>query len=131
MYAAFRWVESPRRNPHRGDCRREVLDMYLRSGLEPLGQSVRSGAVTYDLLQVTTAALRERMKNFGGLIERLESKTVWQLNFPFRKPPPVFMAALSSTSSGPNSILWNAVVPSSMPTCGCLVSALAGSHLCV
>jgi histidinol-phosphate/aromatic aminotransferase/cobyric acid decarboxylase-like protein len=70
--------------------RREVVDMYLRSGLEPLGISVQSGAVTYDLLQVPTAALREHMKNFGGLLDRLESKTEWQLNFPFRKPAACF-----------------------------------------
>src|SRR5712671_4348466 len=90
MYAAFRWIEAHEGTRIVAIGRREVLDMYLRSGLEPLGQSVRSGAVTYDLLQVTTAALRERMKNFGGLIERLESKTVWQLNFPFRKPAACF-----------------------------------------
>ena len=90
MYAAFRWVEAHEATRIVAIGRREVVDMYLRSGLEPLGQSVRSGAVTYDLLQVTTAALRERMKNFGGLIERLESKTVWQLNFPFRKPAACF-----------------------------------------
>src|SRR6266478_9140775 len=90
MYAAFRWIEAHEGTRIVAIGRREVLDMYLRSGLEPLGQSVRSGAVTYDLLQVTIAALRERMKNFGGLIERLESKTVWQLNFPFRKPAGCF-----------------------------------------
>ena len=90
MYAAFRWVEAHEGTRIVAIGRREVLDMYVRSGLEPLGQSVRSGAVTYDLLQVTIAALRERMKNFGGLIERLESKTVWQLNFPFRKPAGCF-----------------------------------------
>src|SRR5438552_2850235 len=73
MYAAFRWVEAHGGTRIIAIGRREVVDMYLRSGLTPLGMSVRSGAVTYDLLQVTTSALRQRMKDFGGLLERLES----------------------------------------------------------
>jgi histidinol-phosphate/aromatic aminotransferase/cobyric acid decarboxylase-like protein/GNAT superfamily N-acetyltransferase len=90
MYAAFRWVEAHGGTRIVAIGRREVVDMYLRSGLEPLERSIRSGAVTYDFLQVTVPSLRQRMKNFGGLIDRLESKTVWQLNFPFRKPAPCF-----------------------------------------
>ena len=90
MYAAFRWVEA-----HGGTRiivigRREVVEMYLRSGLKPLGMSAQSGAVTYDLLQTDISSLREHMKNFGGLLDRLESKTDWQLNFPFRKPANCF-----------------------------------------
>jgi histidinol-phosphate/aromatic aminotransferase/cobyric acid decarboxylase-like protein len=90
MYAAFRWVESHAGTRIIAIGRREVVDMYLRSGLEQLGISVQSGAVTYDLLQVTTSGLREHMRNFGGLLDRLESKTNWQLNFSFRKPSACF-----------------------------------------
>ena len=90
MYGAFRWVEAHGGTRIVAIGRREVVDMYLRSGLEPVGINVQAGAVTYDVLQVTTDALRERMKNFGGLLERLESKMVWQLNFPFRKPAACF-----------------------------------------
>src|SRR5262249_9846523 len=70
--------------------RREVLDMYLRSGLQQLGMSIRSGAVTYDLLQVPISTLREHMSRFTGLLERLEGNTIWQLSFPFRKPASCF-----------------------------------------
>ena len=70
--------------------RREVLDLYLKAGLEPTGQSAQSGAVTYDLLHATTAALRERLREFSGLLDRLEEKTDWQLSFPFRKPSACF-----------------------------------------
>jgi histidinol-phosphate/aromatic aminotransferase/cobyric acid decarboxylase-like protein/GNAT superfamily N-acetyltransferase len=90
MYAAFRWVEAHGGTRIVAIGRREVVDMYLRGGLEPVGLSVQAGAVTYDMLQATTEALRERMKNFGGLLDRLESKTDWQLNFPFRKPAACF-----------------------------------------
>jgi histidinol-phosphate/aromatic aminotransferase/cobyric acid decarboxylase-like protein len=90
MYAAFRWVEAHGGTRIVAIGRREIVDMYVRSGLEPLGMSVQSGAVTYDVLQATIEALRERMRSFGGLLERLESKTAWQLNFPFRKPAACF-----------------------------------------
>jgi len=90
MYAALRWVEA-----HGGEQvvaigRREVLDLYLKAGLEPTGQSAQSGAVTYDLLHATTAALRERLQDFSGLLDRLQEKTDWQLSFPFRKPATCF-----------------------------------------
>jgi histidinol-phosphate/aromatic aminotransferase/cobyric acid decarboxylase-like protein len=101
MYAAFRWVESHGGTRIVAIGRREVLDMYLRSGLEPLGMSVQSGAVTYDLLQVTTTALRDRMRAFGGLLDRLESNTVWQLNFPFRKPAACFHGGAFFEAIGP------------------------------
>src|SRR5258706_5298667 len=92
MYAAFRWVEAHGGTRIVAIGRREVVDMYLRSGLKPVGLTVQSGAVTYDLLETTTAALRERMKDFGGLLDRLEGKTVWELNFPFRQPAACFHA---------------------------------------
>jgi histidinol-phosphate/aromatic aminotransferase/cobyric acid decarboxylase-like protein/GNAT superfamily N-acetyltransferase len=90
MYAALRWVEA-----HGGEHvvaigRREVLDLYLKAGLEPTGQSAQSGAVTYDLLHATTATLRARLREFSGLLDRLEEKTDWQLSFPFRKPTACF-----------------------------------------
>ena len=90
MYAALRWVEA-----HGGERvvaigRREVLDMYVKAGLEPTGHSAQSGTVTYDLLHATTCALRERLRSFAGLLDRLEEKIDWRLSFPFRKPTACF-----------------------------------------
>ena len=101
MYGAFRWVEAHGGRRVIAIGRREVVDMYLRSGLEPLGSSFKSGTVTYDLLTTTTAALRARMKAFGGLLDRLESKTVWRLNFPFRQPAQCFHGGAFFEAVGP------------------------------
>ncbi len=90
MYAAFRWVEAHGGTRVVAIGRREVVEMYLRCGLERVGRTVKSGAVTYDFLQAPTTTLRERMNIFGGLLDRLESKTDWHLNFPFRKPAACF-----------------------------------------
>ena len=90
MYAALRWVEA-----HGGERivaigRREILDLYLRVGLEPVGIVIQSGAVTYDLLQAEVVSLRAKLPEFSRVIGRLEERIDWQLPFPFRKPAPCF-----------------------------------------
>jgi histidinol-phosphate/aromatic aminotransferase/cobyric acid decarboxylase-like protein len=90
MYAALRWVEA-----HGGTRvvvigRQELRDMYLRSGLEPLGLTVRAGAVFYEVLTATTLACRRQMTAFAKLLDRLERKTNWLLNFPFHQPTACF-----------------------------------------
>jgi len=90
MYAALRWVEA-----HGGTRvvvigRRELRDMYLWSGLEPLGLTVRAGAVFYEVLTATPRAWRRQMTRFGKLLDRLERKTDWQLNFSFHQATACF-----------------------------------------
>ncbi|MBI3876821.1 MAG: histidinol-phosphate aminotransferase family protein [Verrucomicrobia bacterium] len=101
MYAAFRWVESHGGTRIMAIGRREVLDMYLRGGLDPVGIAVQSGAVHYEALHATVGAMRERMKDFSGLLDRLEGKTDWQLNFPFRKPAACFHGGAFFDAIGP------------------------------
>ena len=100
MYAAFRWIES-----HGGEHivaigRREVLDMYLKAGLKQAGLSARSGAVTYDLLYSRVTEVRQTLQSFRGLLARLESKTRWQLSFPFHKPAACFHGGAFFTRIG-------------------------------
>ncbi len=102
MYAAFRWIEAHGGTRIVAIGRREVVEMYLRSGLIPTGRAVQSGAVTYDLLHSSLDAIRERIKSFGGLIERIEGKTDWQLNFPFRKPAACFHGGAFFEAIGAN-----------------------------
>src|SRR5262245_16704211 len=90
MYAAFRWVESHGGQRIVAIGRREVLELYQRVGLQTLGLSIQSGAVTYDLLHATTERLRDHLQAFRGLLARIEEKTDWQLNVPFRKPAACF-----------------------------------------
>jgi histidinol-phosphate/aromatic aminotransferase/cobyric acid decarboxylase-like protein/GNAT superfamily N-acetyltransferase len=91
MYAAFRWVESHGGRHIMAIGRREILDLYLRSGLEPVGLSTRCGAVTYDLLHGSTDAIRARAEGpLAEVVDRLETGTDWRLFFPFRKPAACF-----------------------------------------
>ena len=64
--------------------------MYVRSGLRSLGLSAKSGAVTYDLMSATTDEIRQQLKQLRGLLDRIESRAVWNLSFPFRQPASCF-----------------------------------------
>jgi histidinol-phosphate/aromatic aminotransferase/cobyric acid decarboxylase-like protein/GNAT superfamily N-acetyltransferase len=101
MYAAFRWVESHGGTRVVAIGRREVVDMYRRAGLEPIGLTVQSGAVTYDFLQAETAVLRNRLGAWGGMLERLKSNTTWELNFSFHKPISCFHGGQFFEAIGP------------------------------
>jgi histidinol-phosphate/aromatic aminotransferase/cobyric acid decarboxylase-like protein/GNAT superfamily N-acetyltransferase len=90
MYGALRWVEAHGGTRIVAIGRREVADMYVRSGLRPTGATVQAGAVAYDLMEAKTEDVRERLKHFRGLLDRLESKSAWQLPFSFRKPASCF-----------------------------------------
>jgi len=90
MYAAFRWVEAHGGTRVVAIGRRKILDLYLKVGLEPVGLTVQSGAVTYEVLQATTTKLRGQLQHFEELLERFEREVDWQLAVPFRKPAACF-----------------------------------------
>ena len=100
MYAAFRWVEAHGGKRIMAIGRRKILDLYLKVGLQPVGLSVQSGAVTYEVLQATTAGLRQRLNGMGELLERFEREIDWQLAFPFRQPAPCFHGGAFFTAIG-------------------------------
>ena len=90
MYAALRWVEA-----HDGERivaigRHEILDLYLKAGMDFVGRSVQAGAVTYDLLHATTTKLASNLPGYAGLLAKMEKRTDWQLDFPFRRPTTCF-----------------------------------------
>ena len=90
MMAAFRWIEARGGNRIVAIGRREVKAMYLKSGMTDAGQSVKAGAVTYDLLHAETAAIRMRADRKAKLLERIEASVDWQLQVPLRKPAACF-----------------------------------------
>lgn len=90
MYAAYRWVEAHGGTRIVGIGRREVMELYQRVGLQPVGLSTQSGAVTYDLVLGTIPELRRHTAEFSPLLTRLEARTAWRLPFPFRQPAACF-----------------------------------------
>jgi histidinol-phosphate/aromatic aminotransferase/cobyric acid decarboxylase-like protein/GNAT superfamily N-acetyltransferase len=101
MYAALRWVEAHGGTRIVAIGRREVVDLYLRVGLQATGLTTRSGAVTYDLLIASVADLRQHADSaHNAILDRLEEKTAWRLPMPFRQPAPCFHGGAFFTAIG-------------------------------
>jgi histidinol-phosphate/aromatic aminotransferase/cobyric acid decarboxylase-like protein len=90
MYGALRWVEARGGRHIAAIGRREIVDMYLKLGLQPMGLFARSGAVTYDLLHADIGSLRAKVEQFSGLLTRIQEKTDWRLGITFQQPPACF-----------------------------------------
>ena len=83
MYAAFRWIEEKGGTRIVAIGRQEILDLYLKVGLKPLGRKAQSGAVTYELLSETTGNMRKHISKYGMELKKLKKKIAWQLEIPF------------------------------------------------
>jgi histidinol-phosphate/aromatic aminotransferase/cobyric acid decarboxylase-like protein len=86
MYAAFRWIQARGGEHIMSMGRRDVVDMYLRLGLNLIGQSVKCGAITYDLLVAEVNTISSRLKQFRSELDRMERRVNWQLGITFRHP---------------------------------------------
>ena len=90
MYAAVRWVESRGGTRIVAIGRQEVVSLYRSGGMISTGSWVQSGAVNFELLHAPTETIRRTIDRFGALLDKLEAKTDWQLDLPFRKPAACF-----------------------------------------
>ena len=79
MYAALRFVESKGAQTIVAIGRVELLDLYARVGLRPVGKRARSGAVTYELMVADIRDLRRDLRSFQAVVERLERRVSWRL----------------------------------------------------
>ena len=83
MYAAFRWIEEKGGTRIVAIGRREVLSLYLKVGLKSLGQQMKAGAVTYELLSETTDNIGTYLSKYRKELEKLRKRVNWQLDIPF------------------------------------------------
>ena len=86
MYAALRWIEARGGRHIVAIGRREVMGLYRRVGLQPLGITVRCGAVTFEAMHATTNVLHEHLRALQSLLRRTVAKVDWQLDVPLEKP---------------------------------------------
>ena len=87
MYAAFRWIESQGGRRLVAIGRREVVTLYLKSGMRLLGPQFQSGAVCYELLGGSVRQMRERLSVYAGHLEYLQPKFHWELEMSWRLSP--------------------------------------------
>jgi histidinol-phosphate/aromatic aminotransferase/cobyric acid decarboxylase-like protein len=79
IYAAFRWVAERGGRRVVAIGRREVLGLYRKVGLQPLGRRIQSGAVTFELMSTTLEEARPRLAAYGALIRYVEPRVDWRL----------------------------------------------------
>ncbi|MFI1353430.1 aminotransferase class I/II-fold pyridoxal phosphate-dependent enzyme [Streptomyces sp. NPDC020898] len=88
MYAALRWIASRGGRRMVAMGRSELLDMYLAAGLRPVGRTVHSGAVTFEVLAGSVSELTvATMDRYRTTLERLRSEVDWRLDMPFAPRP--------------------------------------------
>lgn len=90
MYASFRWVESHGGTRIMAIGRREVMSMYWRVGLRPVGMSTQAGAVTYELMQTTMPDVHASLAGIRSMLDRIKSEMSWQIGVPFDTPAPCY-----------------------------------------
>ncbi len=86
MYAALRWVEDEGGTRIVIIGRTEVAGLYERVGMHRLGRTIRSGAVTYEVMTATVAEIRQGLPAFAHLVRRLAPRVRWSLAIPFERP---------------------------------------------
>ncbi|MFF3553959.1 aminotransferase class I/II-fold pyridoxal phosphate-dependent enzyme [Streptomyces tsukubensis] len=88
MYAALRWVSSRGGRTVVAMGRTELLGLYLAVGLRPVGRTVRSGAVSFEVLTGEVAELtRTATTRYRTVSERFGSMVDWQLDMEWAPGP--------------------------------------------
>ena len=90
LYSALRWVVAHGGTHIAAIGRREVLDTYLRIGMELQNQATMCGAVTYELLLGDVVQMRQCLTEFDTFVDRLRRRTDWTLPFDFNFPVSCF-----------------------------------------
>lgn len=85
MYAAFRWAEDQGAQNIIAMGRTEVMSIYLKHGMRLMGMQVKSGAVTFELLQTEIGVLRRFAERHHNFYSRLLKEVSWKLDIPFFK----------------------------------------------
>ncbi|NGN68230.1 aminotransferase class I/II-fold pyridoxal phosphate-dependent enzyme [Streptomyces sp. A7024] len=84
MHAALRWIASRGGRRVVAMGRSELLAMYQAVGLRPVGRTVHSGAVTFEVLTGAVSELTKlTMERYGSTLERLRSAVDWRLDMAF------------------------------------------------
>jgi histidinol-phosphate/aromatic aminotransferase/cobyric acid decarboxylase-like protein/GNAT superfamily N-acetyltransferase len=102
MYAALRWIEEQRGREVVAIGRREVLNLYRKAGLRPLGWKTESGAVHFELMSATVDELRRVTSGHPRFLERLRRTAEWQLGLPFQRQTACYHGGAFFEAIGPS-----------------------------
>jgi histidinol-phosphate/aromatic aminotransferase/cobyric acid decarboxylase-like protein/N-acyl-L-homoserine lactone synthetase len=83
VYAALRWVEALGGQRIVAIGRREVMGLYRKIGLQPLGRHFQAGNVAFELMTATLDELRQKVPHYIALLRHYAERIDWQLKIPF------------------------------------------------
>ncbi|MFJ4536733.1 aminotransferase class I/II-fold pyridoxal phosphate-dependent enzyme [Streptomyces tibetensis] len=88
MYAALRWIASRGGRRVVAMGRADLVGMYRAAGLRPVGRTVRSGAVDFEVLTGEVVELsRCAAGRYAATLARLAACVDWRLDVPFAPRP--------------------------------------------
>ena len=86
MYGAYRWVAALGGTRIISMGRKDVIELYLRFGFHPVGQSYTCGAVDYDLLVAQVPDMDKSIIRFQPQLDRMMCRVQWKLGIAFSSP---------------------------------------------
>ncbi|WP_416982307.1 aminotransferase class I/II-fold pyridoxal phosphate-dependent enzyme [Streptomyces sp. T028] len=88
MWAALRWTAARGGRRVVAMGRTELLDLYRAVGLRPVGRTIHSGAVTFEVLTGGVTELTRLVTDrYGRALDRLRATVDWRLDMPFAPRP--------------------------------------------
>ncbi|MBL4771782.1 MAG: histidinol-phosphate aminotransferase family protein, partial [Planctomycetes bacterium] len=90
MFAALRWTDCEGGTRVMAIGRSDLLGLYAKTGLQPHGNVIQSGALTFELMSASIETLRERADHMRSVLERAQEGLEWELPFPAFYEAPCF-----------------------------------------
>lgn len=88
MYATMRWIASRGGRKVLAMGREDLIDMYATVGFVPVGHTIRSGAVDFEVMTASIArGTALALGPYADLVERWRTEVDWQLDAPFSTGP--------------------------------------------
>jgi hypothetical protein len=102
MYATLRWIEEHGGQEVVAIGRREILSLYRKAGLKPLGRTTRSGAVDYELMRATIGEMRLAAQARRDFVQRLQHIADSRLGIPLERPSVCYHGGAFFEAIGPS-----------------------------
>ncbi len=86
MYSAFRWIQSRGGKRIISMGRIDVLDIYLKLGMQKYNKNFQAGEVAYELIGAKVSDISSHITSIDSQIKKMETMVDWKMNFSFYQP---------------------------------------------
>ncbi|MEY4567116.1 MAG: Histidinol-phosphate aminotransferase 1 [Planctomycetota bacterium] len=82
LYGAARWLQENKASSCIAMGRKEVMRLYRKIGFFPLGKTIKSGDVEFELMMIDNLQIDEALKRFEKVRARIGWSVHWNFSFP-------------------------------------------------